>query len=192
MLDLKLCIEPIPAESELNQKQLLVTEEERRTAASFGHERRRTEYLLWRHTVRRELGEDAEIAYSESGAPFIKNRNINIGISHSRDFVAVIVSPRRCAVDIESLARNFHQISSRYISEAESLLSDDPRLPAVLWCAKETLYKYAGRKELDLLRDIRIERVDFDRRTVTGRIGEGNPTELHILFYGEQLVVYIG
>lgn len=51
------------SEEELLQ---LVDEDERRTALSFGSARRRREFMMWRHIVRRELGRDTLIAYSET------------------------------------------------------------------------------------------------------------------------------
>lgn len=190
MPDVKLCIEPLSRAESYDT--LLVTEEERKTAETFGSERRRAEYLLWRHTVRREAGDDVEIGYSPVGSPEVRNRNIYISVSHSADFVAVIISPRRCAVDIERLSRNFSKISSRYITEAERRLSDDPRLPAAVWCAKETLYKYSGRTGLDFLEDLCVEKIDFDRKIIVGRICKGDSIEMRMLQYGENLVVYIG
>lgn len=191
MFDVRLCIEPLPDAKRVAG--LLVTDEERHTAESFGSERRRAEYLIWRHIVRRELGEDTEIGYSPTGSPILKNRsNLHLGVSHSRDFAAVIMSPRNCAVDIECLSRNFSTAAPRYITSDEAQLTDDPRLKALLWCAKETLYKYSGRLGLDLLKDIRIEKVDFDRKTVTGRICDDDAVELHFIQYRDNLVVYIG
>ena len=190
MRDVRVCIEPLPAHDSLGT--LLVTPDERTAVCGFGSERRRAEYLMWRHMVRRELGADTEIGYDAVGAPLLTNRTEHIGVSHSSQYAAVIISDRRCAIDIESLARNFLHISSRYISPSERLLSDDPRLPAALWCAKETLYKYSGLRELDLLNDICIEKVDFGRKIIVGRICGGDATELRMMEYHGHLVVYIG
>ena len=190
MLDVKICIEPATQAAE--ESRLLVTDEERRTAGTFGTRRRRNEYLLWRHIVRRELGADVEIGYSAAGRPVLKNRDINIGVSHSQELVTVVISPRRCAIDTEPLTRDFSKAAARYISESESRLSDDPRLPAALWCAKETLYKYSGKSGLDLLNDIRIRKVDFGRKIIAGAICGGDVAELRMLEYKGSLVVYIG
>lgn len=191
MPDTKLCIEPIPADGSLPDG-LLATDGERRQADTFGTAHRRAEYLLWRHIVRRELGADTEIAYSHTGAPAVKNRNLHISVSHNAGFVAVLISPHRCAVDIESLARNFSRVASRYVSPSEAQLSDDPRLLCALWCAKETLYKYSGRNGLDLLNDIAVEKVDFGRQIIVGRLCGGDSTQMKMLQYGDNLIVYIG
>ena len=122
------------------------TAEERAAAAAFGSERRRREYLTWRALVRRELGRDVHIAYDAVGAPVLENRPEHLSVSHCDGRVAVCLSLRRCAVDIEPVTRNFGRVLSRYMTPEEQALADDPLLPAAVWCAKETLYKYAGRR----------------------------------------------
>ena len=55
-------------------------------------------------------------------------------------------------------------------------------MAGVVWCAKETLYKLARRRGLDLLRDLAIERIDFAAGEVVGRIrgGETIPMRLEL------------
>ena len=128
---------------------LWTTEEERAEAARFGSARRRSEYLTWRTLVRRELGRDAVIGYNGVGAPVVTSpEGYFIGVSHCRERVAVCISRQRCAVDIESVSRNFGAALARCMTPRERTLSTDERLGAALWCAKEALYKYAGRREL--------------------------------------------
>lgn len=190
MLEAKLIIEPVPDDEVLES--LLVTGEERRAAEKFGTRRRKAEYLMWRHIVRRETGADTQIGYNGLGAPVLKNRTEYIGVSHCADSVAVVVSPRPCAVDIERTDRDFSKIASRFVSRSESGLSDDPRLLCALWCAKETLYKYSGKRGLDFLRDICVEKVDFSLGIVAGSICGGEPVTMKLTSSGESLVVWVG
>ena len=185
---IKLLIEKPLSEAEL----LAVTgEAEQRMVAAFATESRRREALMWRCIVRRELGADAEICYNELGAPQVTNREVCIGVSHSADFVAVIIAPVRCAVDIERLDRNFERVSSRYITPEERMLSCDERLPAILWCAKEALYKFSGEKGIDFLRDLRILEVDAENGFVVGQIRNGHPIKMNVKFHSDNVVVYI-
>lgn len=154
------------------------TADERAAAAAFGSERRRAEFLTWRAVVRRELGRDVRIEYNEMGAPLLIGCDVHISVSHCAGRVAVCFSQAPCAVDIEPETRNFSRTASRYMAPAERMLSDDPLLPGIVWCAKESLYKYSGRGELDFLTDLRIERVDMAGGTLTGRIADGEPVEL--------------
>ncbi len=139
------------------------------SAVAGSSPKRQREQLTWRNMVRKALAiTNNSISYNAVGAPQIDNSEHFISVSHSSSLVAVIISPKRCAIDIERLDRNFGSVASRYISPAESELSGDPQLPAALWCAKESLYKFAGRKELDLLRDIKV--VELSKGEFTGVI----------------------
>ena len=168
-----------------------VTPGEMAAAQGFLRERRRREYLTWHAIVRRELGPDVGIAYDAAGAPVVDRDGVHIGVSHCRGRVAVCISDTPCAVDIEPVSRNFSRAAPRYMSVAEQALSDDPLLPAVVWCAKETLYKYAGCPGLDMLRDLHVDAVDFAAGAVAGRIGNGEAVRLSLRMADGLVVVYI-
>lgn len=167
-----------------------VTAEELATAAAFSP-RRRSEYLSWRALVRREIGLDAQIVYNEVGAPVITNYPLHISVSHCSDRIAVALSDRRCAVDIEPIGRDLSRVAERCLSKEERHLSEDPQLFVALWCAKETLYKYAGEEGLDLLHDLHIETVDLCAGRMAGRIKDGEPIELSVSRTDGFIVVYI-
>lgn len=167
------------------------TPDERAAAAAFGSERRRREYLTWRAIVRRELGRGVRIDYDGVGAPVLEDRAEYLSVSHCDGRVAVCISAGRCAVDIEPVTRNFGRVLSRYMTPEEQALADDPQLPAAVWCAKETLYKYAGRRELDLLHDLRILEADFAAGRLVGSIAGGEPVSMSLLRREEYLVTFI-
>ena len=77
------------------------------------------------------------------------------------------------------------------MTPSERALSDDPLWPGIVWCAKETLYKYAGRRELDFRQDLRIERADLAAGRLTGRIENGEPVELSVRREDGFIIVYI-
>ena len=91
-----------------------------------------------------------------------------------------MISDRPCAVDIESETRRFTRAAAHFLTPAEAALDDDPRVAGVVWCAKETLYKLARRRGLDLLRDLAIERIDFAAGEVVGRVREPIPMRLEL------------
>lgn len=143
---------------------------------------RAQEYLAWRAIVRREVGRDARIGYNAVGAPVLENYPLHLAVSHCRGRVAVGISEARCAVDIERTDRRFGRLLARYLTAEERQLSDHPLFAAIGWCAKETLYKYAGRRGCDLLHDLCIEAVRFTEARageLTGRCCDGAPLRLH-------------
>ena len=130
-------------------------------------------------------------AYDALGAPVLTNRAVHISVAHCAGRIAVCASPERCAVDIEPATRDFRRAASRYLTPEEEALSDDPLLPGIVWCAKETLYKYAGRRELDFRRDLHVVRLDLAAGTLAGRIGNGEPVRLSVSLDEGFILVYI-
>lgn len=165
------------------------TPDERAAAAVFAG-CRRTEYLAWRAIVRRELGADVRIGYHATGAPAVDTPHTHISVAHCPGRIAVCISDRPCAVDIEPENRNFSRVAPRFLTAQERALSPDSLLPGVVWCAKETLYKLSGREGLDLLRDIRITALDIEAGRVTGRVLDGEPVGLSLLRQAGYIVVY--
>ena len=195
MISPRLCIESPKPEDETS---FWTTDEEVAQAAAFRSERRRREFLTWRAIVRRELGRHTRITYDELGAPSLPDGEAYVAVSHCSGRVAVCLSPNRCAVDIERADRDFSRAAERFLTPDEAALSSDPRWPGLVWCAKETLYKYARRRNLDLLRDLRIVSVRPSSDpspctwTIEGRIGhEEEPILLSAGCSEEFLVVYI-
>ncbi len=195
----------VPIEDEESYRGLLCTEDEA-YINTLGSARRRAESAAWRAAVRERLGNTVSITYNETGAPVITGSGRttatcgtehHIGVTHTDKLAVVIFSGRRCAIDMESTGRNFDRAASRFISPTESALSESghPLFKCAVWCAKEALYKYSDRRELDLLRDIRITSTDIDGGKITGAIlsrrGTWQEYSLSLLPYGgKYLIVY--
>ena len=163
-----------------------------RAVAGFASAGRPAERLAWRALLRATADIEPDVEYTADGAPVLMNLpDFNISVSHCRDMTAVAVSRGRCGVDIERLDRNFARVAPRYLSAAERALSDDARLPAAVWCAKECLFKMQGRAGLDLSRDVTVTAVDFACGTVCGCVS-GNPETAMRLFQpdDEHIVVF--
>ncbi len=159
----------------------IVSEEEWLQSQRFESLNRRCEWLSWRSHLRQNLLQspfegirDFEIEYNKMGAPKIVGApNIYIGVSHTRDRVAVVLSTKQCAIDIELLSRNFERVRSRYISDRESQIVDNVEYGlAISWCAKEMAYKFAGVEGLDFIRDIEILSIDKTPEIVKVRVLE--------------------
>lgn len=180
----RLWVEPLMSDEE---SAVWTTDEERRTAASFGSEQRRREWLTWRAVVRRELGCEVAFAYNEQGAPRVVGEALHLSVSHARDRVAVLLSQGPCGVDLERTDRRFERVKAKYLTPEEELLSSDPRFLAVAWCAKEALYKYAGEEGLSFTEDLRI--LAFSGEELTAQIKDGEPLQLTIRYPEEGYVV---
>ena len=158
-----LYIVPIASEEELRRE---AAAEDLEVVAHFASEHRRREALAWRGVVRRELGNDCKIGYDEWGAPTVDTAECEISVSHCDKFVAVLISDSPCGVDIESLDRNFGRIASRYMSDEEKSLCSDERWSAIVWSAKEALYKLHRKGGIDFIRDIKILSYDTASQSI--------------------------
>lgn len=154
--DGQVAVMPIGSSDELERN---ATEAELLSVEGFTSSSRRTERLAWRALLR-SISSTANVEYLPSGKPQLKNSSYkHLSVSHCRDYVAVALSQSPCGVDIERVDRNFMRISSRYMTDEETMLFADKYWSAVVWCAKEALYKYAGREGVDFKCDISIKSV---------------------------------
>jgi phosphopantetheinyl transferase len=170
-------------------------EDELKSIESFTAPSRRAERLAWRQMLRKVANQNVEITYNNQGAPQLRYAIVKdgvsyryISVSHCRDMVAVMLSSQPCGVDVEQMARNFERVSSRYITDEERRLSDNPRFEATVWCAKEALYKLAQREGLDFRSDIHICAIDFAAATIVGRV-EDSLVDMQMLWLDEEHIV---
>ena len=185
----RLIIEQIASEDALRAA---ATAEDIAFAEQFSNVGRRCEVLAWRTIVRRELGAGVRIFYDEYGAPRVDIPNTHISVSHSRTQVAVLFSDKPCALDIESLDRDFRRVASRYLSDSEQIMAEQYDLFAELWSAKEALYKYYKKGKLDLVRDISIVEYNREEIALVATILGSLPIDIHIDRRGNLVVATIG
>lgn len=175
-------------------------DESRALAASIASPQRRAETIIWRNILCRQCGA-LGFDYLPSGAPVMRcyGQQWQIGVSHSRSHVAVVWSRNRCAVDIESLSRSYSRIEQRYVSAAERLLpcASMEWFNALLWCAKETMYKFSGLTGLDLMDDLRVTNVELHDSTdsqvtgiATGLIGARCEIVIRFMTFDGDMMAY--
>ena len=170
-----LLIEPIAPLAELEAE---ADVRDLQSVEEFTSASRRAERLAWRSALRR-VAPDAEVEYEPSGAPRLKNSPYTyISVSHCRDSVAVVLSSNVCGVDVERVDRDFARVAERYMTAAERALCTEEWWAAAVWCAKECLYKMAGRVGTDFKRDIVVESVDTSTSQILCR-AYGEPITLH-------------
>lgn len=170
----------------------LLTAADIASAARFQNEMRRNEHLAWRRILRRELGRDIRIEYNAVGAPYIENSTKEISISHSRGVVAVVIADERVGVDIELRERVFERAAERYATADErALAEEDPFWLAKLWTAKEAMYKYYGRREVELRDELHITAYDSLRGVMRGELRGAEAVEIGISLHREEYIVAI-
>lgn len=120
------------------------------------------------------------ISYNEACKPFTNKENISI--SHTRNYVAIIISEnKQVSIDIEKISDKPIKIADKFLSENEKQNFDykNPLIATLLWSTKETVYKFYGQKQLPFIDEINI---------LPSKISE-NGSITAILFKERQLII---
>ncbi len=166
--------------------------------ARISNDRRRLEWLSARALLR-EFGYTGHVMYHPTRRPFLAQSQSHISISHSFPFAAVILSPEFIVgIDIESYVRPFIEVSDKVLTRNEKkwVDVDDSRQMALIWSAKEALYKLPGMEGLGPhSMDIKpmanlADQGKFDATVRTGGIVQR--FQLHYTYYEYYNVVWVG
>ena len=129
----------------------------------FKSEKRQLEYILTRLLLQ-QIDRKLIISYNQFGAPKL-NDGRKISISHSSDLIAVIISEKKAAIDIEKISNKPLKIIHKFISNNDSIL--DNKMEATLaWSAKEAVYKLHQQGEIDFKKDIIIQKIDTNKKQI--------------------------
>lgn len=100
---------------------------------------RRCEIVAVRLLIRKILGGDVSLFHKKNGQPYLSS-GMNISISHTRGFAAIIVSQsKKVSIDIEYISKRIERIKHKFMRNDENASSYLELL--MHWCAKETMYK---------------------------------------------------
>ncbi len=103
--------------------------------------KRQQEFLLAR-LLRNYLVGKVEILYLDSGKPILSNHEKCISISHSNDFLGVMISKINCSIDIEEISNKVEKVKFKFLNKnEEQLIPNDPKNLTRAWTIKEVLYK---------------------------------------------------
>lgn len=129
--------------------------------------------------------EKVYLSHHDNGKPYIENNAINISITHTPKYVAVILAEdEEVGIDCESLDRDFSAVEKKALSEEEKEdLDSDKRNEqlAIYWCAKEAVYKKMSQYHVDF-----AEQIEIDEFTPKGD-GELEATFINKDGYEEEL-----
>ena len=122
----------------------------------------RRQRLAVRALLNTLFDEKVYLSHHDNGKPYLENNPVNISITHTDQFVAVILhEDQDCGIDIESLDRDFSAVEKKALSEDEiEDLEDEKRNEqlAIYWCAKEAIFKLLSRYNVDFAEQIEVER----------------------------------
>lgn len=133
----------------------------RQNMQRFAAEHRRLEWLSVRVLLFTLLGEEKEIAYYQSGKPYLADRSASISISHTRGYVSVIIGEvdKEVGIDIEQYGERVHKVAHKYM-RADEVVSTyqgtDTWSLLLHWSAKEVMFKCLNMPEVDFREHLQI------------------------------------
>ncbi len=150
-------------ETEEELKELSATPSDEMEEISFiRSESLRKQRLAVRALLGTLFDEKVYLSHHDNGKPYLENNPVNISITHTEKYVAVILhEEENVGIDIESLDRDFSAVEKKALSEDEiDDLEDEKRNEqlAIYWCAKEAVFKLLSRYNVDFAEQIEIER----------------------------------
>ena len=163
---------------------------------------RRKERLATYVLLNKLLGHDVILRHGESGFPYLLDEPYSISISHTDDFVAVVISSdneKRVAVDIEYHSNRVFRVRNRFMSPQELAFLDPVNNIShllVCWCAKETLYKIIDLPAMDYIRHLHIRPFPYAKEgeieAYETRTGFGQSFQLKYQVNDQYVLVWFG
>ena len=105
--------------------------------------------------------EKVYLSHHDNGKPYIENNAINISITQTDQYVAVILNDEdEVGIDCESLNRDFSAVEKKALSDEEIVdLEDEQKNEqlAIYWCAKEAIFKLTSQYDVDFAEQIQID-----------------------------------
>ena len=160
----------------------------------------RKQRLAVRALLNTLFDEKVYLSHHDNGKPYLENNPVNISITHTEKYVAVILhEEENVGIDLESLDRDFSAVEKKALSEDEiDDLEDEKRNEqlAIYWCAKEAVFKLLSRYNVDFAEQIEIER--FRPRgegeleaTFTSKKDEEEEFDLEYITFDRHVLVWV-
>lgn len=153
---------------------------------------RRREWLVGRWLLHQLTGGKSRIEclVDEFGKPYLKNRQYEISISHSRELVAVYIDGVNVGVDIQKIVEKVERIAHKYMRPVETKsLRKATRVEHlhIYWGAKEALYKAYGKKELDYQKHLHVKPFKYEEKGMTTAVVKKGDFRANFNVYFEKL-----
>ena len=119
-----------------------------------------------------------------------------VSLSHTNEYAVAVVSlEEEVGIDIERISDKLSRVAHKFLSPPERILAGENLLRmCIYWCAKESLYKWYGKKNLSFKENIYIEPFEEKPTTLQGEIFvDGTLKTEHDLavFYVEDFVITV-
>ncbi len=180
---------------------------------SITHPHKRLQHLAGRYLLRYLFPDfpNEEIEIASTRKPFLPDEQYHFSISHCGNFAAAIVSKNeRVGIDIELITDKVAKIAHKFLNEDEKVLVNsqwsivnsgtiiekaaltstvdcrqstvDQRL-TLFWSAKETVFKWWGKGEVNFMQHIQLQNLDFGTPTFKAEFTKTSAPQLLTINY---------
>jgi len=173
---------------------------------SITHPHKRLQHLAGRYLLRFLFSDfpDEEIEIASTRKPFLPNEQYHFSISHCGNYAAAIVSKNeRVGIDIELVTDKVAKIAHKFLSDEESSIVNsqwslvnnvlqpaidrrpstiDQRL-TLFWSAKETVFKWWGKGEVDFKQHIQLHAINQAKSTFQAAFTKLSASQLLTINY---------
>lgn len=143
---------------------------------------------------------DFDLLYDEFGKPHLKPqgcsiKDLELSISHSHDFSAIVISEQKVGLDLEQLKNKILKIAPRFmdISHLENLSTDEKiKKATVIWGIKESIFKLKNEVGISFSDHISENAFTFDDKITTAQLKFNNKEEnFKIRFDQEEDYIFV-
>lgn len=143
---------------------------------------------------------DFDLLYDEFGKPHLKPqgcsiKDLELSISHSHDFSAIVISEQKVGLDLEQLKDKTLKIAPRFmdISHLENLSTEEKiKKATVIWGIKESIFKLKNEVGISFSDHISETAFTFDDKITTATLKFNNKEEkFKIRFDQEEDYIFV-
>ena len=104
--------------------------------------------------------------------PYLVDIQGFVSLSHTNEYAVAVVSlEEEVGIDIERISDKLSRVAHKFLSPPERILAGENLLKmCIYWCAKESLYKWYGKKNLSFKENIYIEPFQDKPNVLLGEI----------------------
>lgn len=135
-----------------------------------------------------------EIHKNENNKPtlFIDHEKYFISISHSYEYVGILFSKtHEIGFDIEKIDERIHRVANKFLNTNEQLFALNKLTQTLIWSAKESIYKWYSKKELDFKKNMEILNFNAEKQGSFNAILNKNETINNLKVHYFQLENYV-
>lgn len=128
-------------------------------ALSVRHPRTQLQRFASRLLLAEMLGEMPRVEKDEHGKPLLPELDIELSISHTEGYAAILLGKGNLGVDVQHYKPNVMKVRDRFLDDNELQMAQDIETTTLFWAAKEAVYKYNAQPSLDFKKPITVHSI---------------------------------